>query len=462
LFTTALISERFALAKNASMFTVHDDDLERAEGHLWRSAHAVLPSPLYAPHTGSLIGQSYLNEHGFSMMADDEHRADGHEVPGVMAGAIEVARAAGLWWPFEQLVILSERPAVIHVNERHLLHNGDGVAIEYRDGWRVYAWNGKAVPERWIMDPASVPLKEVRGFDPTFRKHLESRAGGGAAAKKTKPSASTIPPGTTLPTDHAARLAALRERAAGRVPLFERYMAGEHEAVWKDLVALGPTVREDLHVHDALAVTYETMRRVEQNVRALVQRLTASGYRFETAGTGLSGLLGRLTRSTPSVPHVPPKPGAAKDIARFEKKFGTLPLSVRVFYEVVGSVDLRGRHPDIDPPGNTVAPDPLVVDPLDEEGMLSYDEDDGDGEGAPDALMLAPDDLHKAGTSGGAPYEIAIPDLRADGELLNERHHLFFVDYLRLCFRFGGFPGYEGQAEMPGAIARLGEGLVSF
>ena len=49
--------------------------------------------------------------------------------------------------------------------------------------------------------------------------------------------------------------------------------------------------------------------------------------------------------------------------------------------------------------------------------------------------------LHKADTSGGDPYQVAVPDLRADGELLNERHRLFFVDYLRLCFSFGGFPG---------------------
>lgn len=77
-------------------------------------------------------------------------------------------------------------------------------------------------------------------------------------------------------------------------------------------------------------------------------------------------------------------------------------------------------------------------------------------------VTIAPDDLHKADTSGGDPYEMAIPDLRADGELLNERHDLFFVDYLRLCFRFGGFPGYDGRAEVPAELGTLSAGLIEF
>lgn len=56
---------------------------------------------------------------------------------------------------------------------------------------------------------------------------------------------------------------------------------------------------------------------------------------------------------------------------------------------------------------------------------------------------------------------MAVPDLRADGELLNERHRLFFVDYLRLYFRFGRFPGYEGiDRGIPAEIATLSEELL--
>jgi hypothetical protein len=99
--------------------------------------------------------------------------------------------------------------------------------------------------------------------------------------------------------------------------------------------------------------------------------------------------------------------------------------------------------------------DPLVVFPFEE----AFDEFDEDEHGF---LTIAPDDLHKADTSGGDPYEIAVPDLRADGELLNERHEFLFVDYLRLCFRFGGFPGFDGADQCPAVIDRLSAGLLLF
>ena len=57
---------------------------------------------------------------------------------------------------------------------------------------------------------------------------------------------------------------------------------------------------------------------------------------------------------------------------------------------------------------------------------------------------------------------MAIPDARADGELLHERHGLFFVDYLRLCFEYGGFPGYEGRAEAPAELQHLKARLLEF
>jgi hypothetical protein len=55
-------------------------------------------------------------------------------------------------------------------------------------------------------------------------------------------------------------------------------------------------------------------------------------------------------------------------------------------------------------------------------------------------LDLAPDYLHKANISGGAPYAITAPNDAADAILENEEHALPFVEYLRLCFEWGGFP----------------------
>ena len=113
--------------------------------------------------------------------------------------------------------------------------------------------------------------------------------------------------------------------------------------------------------------------------------------------------------------------------------------------------------PFLEDPG---APDPLVVYGLD-DGIVEFDEDDEEGE-TPSAVTIAPDELHKTNTSGGDAYAMAIPDRRADGELLHERHSLLFVDYLRLCFEYGGFPGYEGRSGAPAELHELKAGLIAF
>ena len=172
---------------------------------------------------------------------------------------------------------------------------------------------------------------------------------------------------------------------------------------------------------------------------------------------------GRRWRSDPAPARTltgsrrPPDARTAKRVQRLEKEAGVLPLSVRAFCEVVGAVDLIGRHPILAPARGSVTPDPLVVAGIDEllSEIGAWEDDD-------EVLALAPDDLHKANVSGGDPYAIAVPDPKADGVLLNERHELLFVDYLRLCCRFGGLPGYEAQENPPAEIEGLRRDLLDF
>jgi hypothetical protein len=495
LFSNAFLEARFALDTDMSaMFTVHDDDLARAEAHFIGGNRGVLRSAVASAATGHAIGHPFYDEVSFSLMAGDEKLVGTDEPPAVLEAAWEIAQSAGLWWPFANVAFLTDRPSEIHLNAQKLPHREDGPAIVYRDGWSVYAWNGKRVPREWIAETETVPARDYKGFDPTFVKWAKSKGQGAPSARST--SSGGEPP----------KKSAKPVQGAG--PLLDRYKAGEYRQVWKELVALGPAVREEPYAADALGVAHETMKRVEANVRTLVERLTAMNYTFAPDGPSgggmkvqmggstmdlddlmrsvgqpgalgglskLTGLLGNLMKTrdkmaTPSAAgpqraggsraHVPPGPNAKKDVAKFEREYGTLPLSLRAFYEIVGEVNLNGTHPAIDPPGSSIAPDPLLVYGLD-EGIVEFDEDDEDGE-RPGAVTIAPDDLHKANTSGGDAYEMAIPDLRADGELLNERHNLLFVDYLRLCFEYGGFPGYEGRGSVPAEIKTLREGLLEF
>lgn len=63
-------------------------------------------------------------------------------------------------------------------------------------------------------------------------------------------------------------------------PLLKRYHAGEHEAVWADMMALGAKVRESPCADDARNVARETMRRARQNVESIIRRLDRLGYKF--------------------------------------------------------------------------------------------------------------------------------------------------------------------------------------
>jgi hypothetical protein len=59
-----------------------------------------------------------------------------------------------------------------------------------------------------------------------------------------------------------------------------RYGAGEHEAVWAELVSLGPDVRSRRYRAPAWSVAQATMRRARHNVETIIRRLDGLGYRF--------------------------------------------------------------------------------------------------------------------------------------------------------------------------------------
>jgi hypothetical protein len=380
-----------------------------------------------------MLGQSFYNNMAYATQAKDAAHLAGRQVPPVLAGLWQVAKSAGLWWPFEHAVIISDRPSELHLDEQSRPHRGDGPAIIFRDGQRAWAWEGRAMREEWIERPEKIPQSEFKRFEKSFRDYMSKRRPKPAPAPKVSAIFKR-----ELPMEPGPRLAVLREHNGGKLPLFDRYLAGEHEKTWQELIALGQAVREDPHAADALAVAYETMRRVEANVRTVTERLKAMRYKFRHK------------------PHVPPGAKTLKQIAKAEKTLGAIPLSLRAFYEIVGAVDWTGVHPALAREGDTIASDPLVVysagDAL--ENAVAEEEN---------TLIIAPDDLHKANVSGGSPYEMEAGNLGADGKLMNERHDLNFVEYLRLVCRFGGFPGYEGlETGVPIEVEALKSDLLSF
>ena len=226
----------------------------------------------------------------------------------------------------------------------------------------------------------------------------------------------------------------------------ERYLAGEHEQVWRDIVALGDAVREEPAFTDAEALAREMMCRVRRNIERLIPRLRERGYVFAD-----------------EEPLHAPDENAGAYIAELEQ-WGPLPLALRVFYEVVGDVTLEGAFPEGDVAfGKTDSPlSPLVVAGLlsnFDQWMAAYDEEEASVD-----LDVCYDPEHVLGA-----FTLRGPCWAADAYLLVEGEHplrgalgepLLFVDYLRVSLQWGGFPSLAPGPRS--TVAELVEGFEPF
>ena len=198
-----------------------------------------------------------------------------------------------------------------------------------------------------------------------------------------------------------------------------------------------------------------------------------------------------------------PDPTSATLIDALNREFGPLPLSFKAFVTIVGDVCFLGTHPRWDiktPPkgGSTFVfdpdhvsktrgpfitpvgwyPDPLVIEfrhsryksSVEDvianyrERFASWGADEIDISQC--GLDFAPDEITKAGYSGGSPYSLLVPSGRADARVtLDTKGEMYFIDYLRQAIlEWGGFPGFEGafRDSDRGVIAHLKKDLIKF
>ena len=72
---------------------------------------------------------------------------------------------ANWWWPLDEAAIISLPAVSIHFDERGRLHNTEGLALEYEDGWGVYAIHGvrfgKEHRHYLTCDPDDIDVKAL-------------------------------------------------------------------------------------------------------------------------------------------------------------------------------------------------------------------------------------------------------------------------------------------------------------
>lgn len=78
-----------------------------------------------------------------------------------MMGLAALAKAAGWALPHEHVCWISERHCVVKQDEDRRIHCENGPAIQYPDGWSVYAIHGVRVPSWLIERPDTITVKTI-------------------------------------------------------------------------------------------------------------------------------------------------------------------------------------------------------------------------------------------------------------------------------------------------------------
>ncbi|HEV7764883.1 MAG TPA: hypothetical protein VGQ76_07785 [Thermoanaerobaculia bacterium] len=233
-----------------------------------------------------------------------------------------------------------------------------------------------------------------------------------------------------------------------------RYEAGDHIAVWRELIGAGDSVRGELQAQ-AIEVVRLTMARVRRNLDVLASELSSHGFQFGFYPDG---------EEVPaySGPLVPLTERQDETVRQLETVIGgAVPLSIVGLWKWVGAVCFVGYADDW----------PDYADPIWIEGPASSLNEFPDWkwrcqegyQDGPFGLIIAPDVCHKDNVSGGAPYEIAVPNLGLDGALRNHSREYYLIDYLRNALAWGGFPGAEGaDTPLPNWLMRTAKQLEPF
>ncbi|QMU78707.1 hypothetical protein GXW83_26365 [Streptacidiphilus sp. PB12-B1b] len=77
-------------------------------------------------------------------------------------GLARTAAAAGWWWPYRDVVLLTERPIALHQDEPGRLHCADGPALAFPDGFALHAWRGMPVPAGFLDRLAALTAADIR------------------------------------------------------------------------------------------------------------------------------------------------------------------------------------------------------------------------------------------------------------------------------------------------------------
>ena len=221
--------------------------------------------------------------------------------------------------------------------------------------------------------------------------------------------------------------------------LLERYQQGDTHRVYEEIEQLGPDAMERKDFVKIEAVVTETMNRVAYNLDVIYRGLLDEKYCFP-----------KNIRFDFEHPVLKPQQGVNRLIQKLEKsvrKYGSIPLSLKLFYQIVGSCNLAWDYESISEIPWEGA-DPIQIGPITD---LLSEIKEMDEEDIEDGLPVSADYLHKDNISGGPQYRIELTERpQVDSRFLNEEHNTTFINYLRIALDNCGFSRAQAVRDLPG------------
>ena len=185
--------------------------------------------------------------------------------------------------------------------------------------------------------------------------------------------------------------------------LFDRYQKGFYQEAYDELLLIQEHIFEEPIYEDARLVAREIMRRVRYNTELIIPRLQSMGYEF---GKGFFDDVPPEEKASimQALPiFKAPDPETSHKVALLEQLTGTLPLSLKFWYEEVGCVNLIGlfssAYDRAFSPEDGCILDPLFIYSV-EMALMMVNEYISTGAWNRDpTLSLSPDNYHKYGFS---------------------------------------------------------------
>lgn len=222
--------------------------------------------------------------------------------------------------------------------------------------------------------------------------------------------------------------------------LYDRYINGETEEVYQEIYALGQEAFLPTNLPEIEKVMTETFQRVAYNLDIIYKELKSVNYLFKENP--------KYNFEKPLHKPLPDTELLLEQLDNAVKPFGFIPLSLKFFYKIVGGVNFVWDYETNEDFMWEMA-DPIQIASLDsavEEVTYEYWEEEiqqyvDDEEFGCAFLNLSADDLHKDNVSGGQAYAIKITnEPTIDSIFMNEPNDTTFINYLRICFEYCGFP----------------------